>query len=88
MGLFGGGWYFVAVCRNNRQGVFGGIVDGSVILSPVGLIVEKEWRRTLTVRKQVVLEEFVVMPNFLHEILVLNGDRKKTSQRDVSTKKG
>ena len=78
----------MTVCTNNRQCVFGGIVDGSVILSPVGLIVEKEWRRTATVRIQVVLEEFAVMPNHLHGILVLNGDHKKTSHRDVSTKKG
>jgi REP element-mobilizing transposase RayT len=32
------------------------------------------------------LDEFVVMPNHLHGILVITGDQGKTSHRDVSTK--
>lgn len=66
--------------------MLGEFVDGSVILSPEGLIVEEEWRRTPTVRPDVDLDEFVVMPNHVHGIVVLAGDHKKTSHRDVSTK--
>jgi REP element-mobilizing transposase RayT len=62
------------------------MVEGSVILSPVGQIIEEEWRRTATVRQNVRLDEFVIMPNHLHGILVITGDRGKTSHRDVSTK--
>jgi len=80
------GWYFVTVCTNKRQCVLGEIVEGSVVLSPVGLIVEEEWRRTATVRPNVSLDEFVMMPNHLHGILVINEGPKKTSHRDVSTK--
>ena len=47
---------------------------------------DEEWRRTATVRQQVGLDEFVIMPNHLHGILVFTGDHKKTSYRDVSTK--
>ena len=50
------GWYFVTICTHDRQCVFGEIVDGSVILSSVGLIVEEEWRRTATVRQNVHLD--------------------------------
>ena len=39
-----------------------------------------------TVRQHVELDEFVVMPNHLHGILVINEGPKKTSHRDVSTK--
>ncbi|MDH3503539.1 MAG: transposase [Nitrospirota bacterium] len=80
------GWYFVTICTDDRQCVLGEIVDGAVSLSPTGLIVEEEWRRTATVRKQVELDEFVVMPNHLHGILVINVGAGKTSRRDVSTK--
>ena len=80
------GWYFVTVCTNKRQCVLGEIVEGSVVLTPAGQIVEEEWWRTVTVRPNVSLDEFVIMPNHLHGILVLNGDHKKTSHRDVSTK--
>ena len=79
------GWYFVTVCTNKRQCVLGEIVEGSMALSPAGLIVEEEWWRATTVRQHVELDEFVIMPNHLHGILVINGDQGKTSHRDVST---
>ena len=71
------GWYFVTICTQDRQCVLGDIVKGSVVLSPAGLIVEEEWRRTATVRQQVGLDEFVVMPNHVHGIVVLTGDPGK-----------
>jgi REP element-mobilizing transposase RayT len=82
------GWYFVTVCTKDRQCVLGKIVEGSVVLSPAGLIVEEEWRRTATVRHNVSLDEFVVMPNHVHGIVVLTSEGRKTSQRDVSTRPG
>ncbi len=80
------GWYFVTVCTQDRQCVLGDMVEGSVVLSPVGKIVEEEWWRTAVVRPHVRLDEFVVMPNHLHGILVINEGQGKTSHRDVSTK--
>ena len=80
------GWYFVTICTKDRQCVLGEIVEGSVVLTPGGQIVEEEWRRATTVRQHVELDEFVIMPNHLHGILVINEGQKKTSHRDVSTK--
>ncbi|MDH4359513.1 MAG: transposase [Nitrospirota bacterium] len=80
------GWYFVTICTQDRQCVLGEIVEGSVVLSQAGLIVEEEWRRTATVRQRVGLDEWVIMPNHLHGILVINGGPGMTSHRDVSTK--
>jgi REP element-mobilizing transposase RayT len=82
------GWYFVTVCTKDRQCLLGKIVEGSMALSPAGLIVEAEWWRTATVRKNVRLDEFVMMSNHLHGILVITEGQGKTSQRDVSTKPG
>ena len=47
---------------------------------------KEEWQWTPTVRPNVGLDEFVVMPNHVHGIVVLTGDPGKTSHRDVSTK--
>lgn len=82
------GWYFVTICTQDRQCVLGKIVEGSVVLSPAGLIVEEEWWRTATVRPNVSLDEFVLMPNHVHGIVVLTSEGRKTSQQDVSTKPG
>lgn len=81
------GWYFVTICTQDRRCVLGEIVEGETVLSPAGLVVEEEWRRTATIREHVRLDEFVIMPNHLHGILMFTGGAEKTSHRDVSTKK-
>lgn len=80
------GWYFITICTKDRQCTLGEVVEGSMVLTPAGQIVEEEWQRTSAVRHHVNLDEFVIMPNHLHGILVFTGDPGKTSQRDVSTK--
>ena len=82
----GAGWYFVTICTQNRQCTLGEVVEGSVVLTPAGQVVKEEWQRTPTVRPNVGLDEFVVMPNHIHGIVALTGDSGKTSHRDVSTK--
>ncbi len=61
-------------------------MEGDVVLTSIGQIVEEEWQRTVTVRHNISLDEFVIMPNHLHGILVFTGHAEKTSHRDVSTK--
>ena len=82
------GWYFVTVCTKDRRCVLGDIVDSQINLSQAGVIVEEEWRRTAIVRQHVLLDEFVLMPNHLHGILVITEGHGKTSHRDVSTGRG
>ena len=81
------GWYFVTMCTQDRRCVLGEIVEGEVVLLPAGLVVEEEWRRTATIREHVNLDEFVIMPNHLHGIVVVNEGEGKTPHRGVSTKK-
>jgi putative transposase len=42
-------------------------------LSEIGRIAEDEWLKTPEVRKNVELDTFVVMPNHVHGILVIEG---------------
>lgn len=65
------GAYFVTLCTTNRECLFGEIVDGKLMLNEYGQIVHEEWLNTALVRPSVVLDEYVVMPNHLHGIIVL-----------------
>jgi hypothetical protein len=65
------GWYFVTLCSYKRECVFGDVVDDHVKWTRGGKILEKEWLRTPGVRLGVELDEFVVMPNHLHGILII-----------------
>lgn len=65
------GEYFVTICTKDRVCWFGEIKGGKVRLSPIGMVVEEEWRKTEDVRTNVELDAFVVMPNHIHGIIVL-----------------
>lgn len=69
------GAYFVTLCAEARQCLFGEIVDEEMRLNAFGEIVVAEWVRTATVRPYVELDAFVVMPNHVHGIIVLTNDR-------------
>lgn len=66
------GMYFVTICAKNREYLFGEIKNEEMILNDLGRIVEKEWMKTPDIRKNVGLDEFIVMPNHIHGIIVIN----------------
>ncbi len=63
------GLYFITICCQDRTHLFGEIVDGKMILNSYGEIAQKEWQNTSAIRDNVVLYDFVVMPNHFHSIL-------------------
>jgi putative transposase len=63
------GGYFVTICTQGHKCIFGEVRDAEMRLNNVGSIVEDEWRRTIDVRAEIVLDAFVVMPNHLHGIV-------------------
>ena len=77
------GWYFVTICIKDHYPILGKIIDGKMHLSRAGTIVAEEWVRTGTLRSDLSLDQWVVMPNHMHGILVI--ENIKPSQRDVST---
>lgn len=68
------GAYFVTICTRNRECVFGEIADGEMSLNHIGIIVRDEWLRSASIRREIRLEAFVVMPNHVHGIVfILDG---------------
>ena len=63
--------YFVTVCAHDRRCLFGRIERGRMHLNEIGRIVAGEWQRSETMREEVILDAFVVMPNHLHGIVCL-----------------
>ena len=65
------GAYFLTLCTENRECLFGDVVDGVMVLNEVGQIVEDAWLDTPALRPNVELDAFVVMPNHFHAIAVI-----------------
>jgi len=67
-------WYFVTICTQDKTPYFGRVIDEQVDLFMVGEQAERCWREIPDHYENVVLDEFVVMPNHLHGILVIPRD--------------
>lgn len=66
------GAYFITLCAQDRKSIFGKIVNGEMQLSPFGIIVRDEWLKTAEMRKNIEMDEFVIMPNHFHGIIVID----------------
>ena len=94
------GWnapYFVTICTAHRQHFFGEIISvptNVMQLSEIGLLAEKFWWSIPEHFSFVKLDSFVIMPNHIHGILVIDkpydgrdmdGISVETGQCPVST---
>ncbi|MBI4281870.1 MAG: transposase [Chloroflexi bacterium] len=68
------GAYYVTVVTNQRQCLFGDVLCGEMRLNPCGQTVMECWDDLVHHYPCVRKDEFVVMPNHVHGILVLNDD--------------
>ena len=69
------GWngaYFVTICTQDRRHYFGEVVDGNMVLSPLGAIADVLWHEIPHHFKHVELGDFTVMPNHVHGVLILD----------------
>ena len=66
------GAYFTTLCTHGRDRLFGLIVNDVMVLNEYGRIAEEEWLRTPRVRSEVELDEFVVMPNHIHALVLFS----------------
>jgi len=68
----GNGIYFITIVTQNRECNLGEIVGGEMILSAFGKIVDNEWNKSFEIRNELFLDEYIIMPNHLHAIIVLD----------------
>lgn len=61
----------MTILSRNRKCLFSEVKKGEIRLSSMGEIVREEWLETGLMRPAVTIDEFVVMPNHLHGILLL-----------------
>ncbi|TSA16141.1 transposase [bacterium] len=78
------GEYFITSCTSGREHLFGEIENGIMKLSELGRIVTEEWLRTPTIRSNVELDEFIVMPDHFHGIIDLHAERNGEHEQDSS----
>ena len=67
------GFYFITICVQNMRCIFGHIINGEMILSEFGKIADDEWHKSFEMRQELILHQFILMPNHLHAIIEICG---------------
>lgn len=66
------GYYFVTICVKYRFPAFGSIKNGQIILSDIGLQANRCWQEIPKHFPFVQLDAYIVMPDHVHGIIIIN----------------
>jgi REP element-mobilizing transposase RayT len=79
------GHYFITICTKNKECYFGEIIDDKMILSKIGKIAHKYWQEIPKHFPFVRLDKFVIMPNHVHGIIIIDNHNVGTYGPIVET---
>jgi REP element-mobilizing transposase RayT len=66
------GAYFVTMCAYGRECLFGEIVNGEMVPNAAGICIMAVWDSLPGRYPDIALDEFVIMPNHVHGIIMIN----------------
>ena len=72
------GAYFITICTQHRQHFLGEIIQNEMRLNEAGTMILQQWETLPQRFSSLQLDAFVIMPNHIHGILVLDGHSNKT----------
>jgi putative transposase len=81
------GWYYVTIVVKDRKCTFGVVENDVVVLSALGRDVDCCWRQIPHHHQDVELDDYVVMPNHVHGIIIINDSACRDVQLNVPTKR-
>lgn len=72
------GMYFVTICTDDKIRYFGEIIDEKIVLNRLGKFAKQCWEDILKHFPFVKLDEYIIMPNHIHGIIVIDNDNVET----------
>ena len=66
------GYYYVTICALNNIEWFGRVIEGNMELNEYGRIAKKIWLEIPRHFKNIKLDEFIIMPNHIHGIMIID----------------
>ena len=83
------GAYFITICSHNRECIFSEVLVGQGLCScrptPIGSIIEEEIIALPTRYPHLTVDKFVIMPNHIHMIIVIDAGRQEQSPCPTTT---
>ena len=65
------GAYFLTICVEQRRCDLGAVNDGVMVRSSLGELVQAAWLQSFELRRELLLDCYVIMPNHLHAVVVI-----------------
>ncbi|QOR34759.1 hypothetical protein IMX26_15045 [Clostridium sp. 'deep sea'] len=69
------GYYFITICTKNHKCIFSDVSDNNLILNEYGMVVEKHINKINKLYVSVKIDNYIIMPNHIHMILILCRER-------------
>ncbi len=67
------GAYFITICTQNRECMFGEIADRKMVPNPAGNMIQTVWDEIPFHYAGIQIDAFAIMPNHIHGIIVIVG---------------
>jgi REP element-mobilizing transposase RayT len=80
------GAYFVTVCAQERGEVFGSLVLGRMRPNEAGEMVDEEWLSLARRFEALHLDSFVLMPDHVHGIVIVEGILRQATARNIGAR--
>lgn len=89
------GWYFITICSYNRSNIFGeynknvgaalvSARNNNIILSIIGKFIDDQWNNIPDQYKNIELDQYIIMPNHIHGILIIDNRAQTSSAPTIS----
>jgi putative transposase len=78
-------YYFVTICTKGHMCFFGEVVEGEMKLTSLGVVALKSWQEIPNHFPYVKLDAFVVMPNHIHGIIIIENDDEVVETQNLAS---
>ena len=78
-----GGYYFITICTKNKAHYFGEIMNEEMKNNDIGKLAYNCIEKIEEIYKTVKIDKFVVMPNHIHMIMIINKETENSIYRVI-----
>ena len=82
------GYYFITICTGNREHFFGEVINSKMKLSNIGKLSDRCWQEIPEHFPFTVLDEYMIMPNYIHGIIMIDKTEFGLIPASVETRHG
>lgn len=77
------GYYFITICTKEKNHFFGEIIEEKMQYNRIGRIANNSIERIEEIYKTIKLDKYVIMPNHIHMILIIDKETSTSIPRVI-----